>query len=102
NYGTVHGQYYKDTGIRPEDTRSPDHGALDIIDEVLPNAKKRGMRTILWTEDVWRYDLPGIDKLQEIDLYGRKAKRMCVNNPITRISCMVSPKITPAPMRLTD
>jgi hypothetical protein len=31
NYGTVHGQYYKDTGIRPEDTRSPDHGMLDII-----------------------------------------------------------------------
>src|SRR5215831_962919 len=50
NYGTVHGKYYKDTGVRPEDTRSPDHGDLDIIAEVLPNAKKRGMRTILWTE----------------------------------------------------
>jgi hypothetical protein len=81
NYGTVHAQYYRDTGIKPEDSRAPDHGNLDIIAEVLPKAKKRGMRTILWTEDVWRYDLPGIDKLQEIDLYGRKPQRLCVNNP---------------------
>jgi hypothetical protein len=81
NYGTVHSQYYKDTGISPAATRAPDHGNLDIIQEVLPKAKKRGMRTILWTEDVWRYDLPGIVKLQEVDLYGRKVNRMCVNNP---------------------
>lgn len=84
NYGTVHSQYYKDTGIKPEDTRAPDHGPLDIIAEVLPKARKRGMRTILWTEDVWRYDIPGIEKLQETDLYGRKARRLCVNNPYHR------------------
>lgn len=81
NYGTVHAQYYRDTVIKPEDTRAPDHGPLDIIAEVLPAAKKRGMRTILWTEDVWRNDIPGVEKLQEVDLYGRPARRMCVNNP---------------------
>ncbi len=84
NYGTVHAQYYRDTGVKPEDTRAPDHGNLDIIPEVLPKAKQRGMRTILWTEDVWRYDLPGIEKLQEVDLYGRRAQRLCVNNPYHR------------------
>ncbi len=84
NYGIVHPQYYRDTGIKPEETRAPDHGKLDIIAEVLPAAKKRGMRTILWTEDVWRYDLPGIEKLQEVDLTGRRARRMCVNNPYHR------------------
>ncbi len=84
NYGTVHPQYYRDTGIKPEDTRAPDHGSLDIIADVLPRAKKRGMRTILWTEDVWRYDIPGIDKLQEVDLYGRRSRRLCVNNPYHR------------------
>src|SRR5512141_2608915 len=62
NYGTVHSQYYKDTGIPPEATRAPDHGNLDIIAEVLPKAKQRGMRVILWTEDVWRYDIPGIEQ----------------------------------------
>jgi hypothetical protein len=81
NYGTVHPQFYRDTGIRPEDTRAPDHGALDIIAEVLPKAKKRGMRTILWTEDVWRDDIAGIEKLKEVDLYGRRSERLCVNNP---------------------
>ena len=42
NYGTVHPEYYRDTGIRPEDTRAPDHGRLDIIAEVLPKARARG------------------------------------------------------------
>ena len=81
NYGIVRPQYYQDTAIQPEDTRAPDHGPLDIITEVLPRAKKRGMQTILWTEDVWRYDIPGIEKLQEVDLHGRKVRRLCVNNP---------------------
>jgi hypothetical protein len=84
NYGTVHAQYYKDIGLKPQDTRAPDHGNLDIIAEVLPQARKRGMRTILWTEDVWRNDLAGIEKLQEVDLYGRPARRMCMNNPYHR------------------
>jgi hypothetical protein len=84
NYGVVRPQYYKDTGIQSEATRAPDHGNLDIIAEVLPQAKKRGMRTILWTEDVWRYDLTGIERLQEVDLYGRKVRRLCVNNPYHR------------------
>src|SRR6185436_9874999 len=49
NYGVVRPQYYKETSIKPEATREPDHGSLDIVAEVLPQAKKRGMRTILWT-----------------------------------------------------
>ncbi len=81
NYATVHTQFYKDTGVKPEATRAPDHGSLDIVAEVLPEAKKRGMKVILWSEDVWRYDLPGIEKLQEVDLHGRRARRVCVNNP---------------------
>ena len=84
NYGSVHSQYYKDTGLRPEDTRAPDHGNRDIIAEVLPAARRRGMQTILWTEDVWRRDLPGIEKLLEVDLHGRPGGRVCMNNPYHR------------------
>jgi len=84
NFGTVHPQYYKDTAINPEQTRAPDHPQLDIIAEVLPAARKRGIRTILWTEDVWRRDLAGIEKLQETDLHGRKSSRLCFNNPYHR------------------
>ncbi len=79
NYATPHAEFYKNTSIK--DTRSPDHPGLDILAEVLPSAKKRGMKTICWLEDVWRSDIPGIDKLQEIDLQGRRRGQLCFNNP---------------------
>jgi hypothetical protein len=84
NYATVHPQFYRDTGIRPEDTRAPDHGDLDIVAAVLPEARKRGMKTILWAEDVWRNDIPKIDLLREVDLHGRRGARLCLNNPYYR------------------
>jgi len=79
NFATPHPQYYKDTVIQP--AHAPDHGSLDILAEVLPSAKKRGMKVICWMEDVFRNDLPNIDKVQEVDLYGRKQETLCVNNP---------------------
>ena len=79
NFATPHPQYYRKTILK--DTRAPDHGDLDILAEVLPAAKKRGMKTICWLEDVFRTDLPNIEKLQERDLYDRNAETLCLNNP---------------------
>jgi hypothetical protein len=79
NFATPHPQYYKNTVIK--DTRAPDHGNLDILAEVIPAAKKRGMKVVCWLEDVFRTDLPNIQKVQELDLYGRNAETLCVNNP---------------------
>src|SRR5258706_13484540 len=79
NYATVHSQYYQNTVLK--DTRAPDHGDLDILATVIPAAKKRGMKTICWLEDVFRSDLPNIQKFQEHDLYGRIAGTLCFNNP---------------------
>ncbi len=79
NFATPHPQYYKNTVIRP--AHAPDHGDLDILAEVLPAAKKRGMKVICWMEDVFRPDLPNIEKVQERDLYGRNMETLCVNNP---------------------
>jgi hypothetical protein len=79
NFATPHPQYYKNTAIK--DTRAPDHGDLDILAEVLPAARKRGMQVICWLEDVFRTDLPNISKVQERDLYGRNAETLCVNHP---------------------
>src|SRR5215472_12651544 len=59
----------------------PDHGSLDILAEVVPAARKRGMKVVCWLEDVFRTDLPNIQKVQERDLYGRNAETLCVNNP---------------------
>jgi len=79
NFATPHPQYYKNTVIQP--AHAPDHGDLDILAEVLPAAKKRGLKVICWMEDVFRPDLPGIEKVQERDLYGRNMETLCVNNP---------------------
>lgn len=81
NFATVHPQYYKDTVLKVEETRAPDHGKLDILAEVIPRAKKRGMRTICWAEDVWGKPLTNLDELRETDLHGRKAGTLCLNNP---------------------
>jgi hypothetical protein len=79
NFATPHPQYYKNTVIKP--AHAPDHGDLDILAEVLPAAKKRGMKVICWMEDVFRPDLPNIEQVQERDLYGRNMETLCVNNP---------------------
>lgn len=72
-------EFYKDTVLK--DTRARDHGDYDVLEAVLPSARKRGMRTICWYEDVWRNDVPGFDKATEVDLYGRRTNRTCMNNP---------------------
>jgi hypothetical protein len=79
NFATPHPQYYRNTVIQP--AHAPDQGDLDILAEVLPAAKKRGMKVICWMEDVFRTDLPNIEKVQERDLYGRRMETLCVNNP---------------------
>ena len=79
NFATPHPQYYKNTVIKP--AHAPDHGNLDILAEVLPAAKKRGLKVVCWMEDVFRPDLADIEKVQERDLYGRNMETLCVNNP---------------------
>ncbi len=79
NFATPHPEFYRDTILK--ETRAPDHPGLDILATVLPAAKKRGLKTICWLEDVWRNDVPNIEKLQEVDLYGRKRNQLCFNHP---------------------
>lgn len=81
NFATVHPQYYKNTGVDPKDLRAPDHGNWDFFAEVIPAAKKRGMKSITWIEDVWRDDIPNIEKLQGVDVHGKKTGHVCHNNP---------------------
>ena len=48
NFATVHPQYYKDTILKPEDTRSPDFPGFDVLATVVPAARKRGVKTFPW------------------------------------------------------
>jgi hypothetical protein len=43
-------QYYRNTVI--QDTKAPDHRNVDILELVLPSAKKRGVKVFTWSEDV--------------------------------------------------
>ncbi len=79
SYTRLHPEYYRDTVLK--DLRAPDLGDFDVLEAVVPAAKKRGMKTVCWFEDVWRSDIPGIDAVQEKDLHGRNAATLCLNNP---------------------
>jgi hypothetical protein len=79
SYTAVHPQYFKDTVFR--EFRAPDFGKYDVLEDVLPAARKRGMKTICWFEDVFRKDLPNIQQLQERELSGNAASTLCFNNP---------------------
>src|SRR5512133_2126260 len=84
NYATPHPEYYKNTILK--NMRAPDFGKLDIVSEVLPKAKKRGMKVFCSVLDGFDYpdDVPGVKELSEIDLQGNKAGAMCFYNPDVR------------------
>src|SRR5580658_2611660 len=79
NYATPHPQYYKDSVLK--NLKAPDHGNVDILEMVIPAAKKRGIKVYTWTEDVFSPKIPNIEKVQERDLYGRPAHTVCFRNP---------------------
>jgi hypothetical protein len=78
-YTKVDPKYFAGTPLK--DFRAPDFGDYDVLEAVLPSAKKRGMKTICWFEDVFRADVPGIAALQEKELSGKNATTLCFNNP---------------------
>ena len=82
NYATPHPEFYKNTVLKQ--TRAPDHGALDILQEVLPAARKRRMKLFCSIEDVFRSDVPGVKEVAEVDLQGRPTGALCLFHPDVR------------------
>jgi hypothetical protein len=82
NYARPHLEYYRETILK--DTRASDHGDLDIVEAVLPPARKRGLKVFCSVEDVWRPSVPGFDRVAEVDLHGRRAGTLCLMNPDVR------------------
>ncbi len=80
NYATPHPQYYKNTKLKP--MKAPDNGGkYDVLEDMIPRAKKRGMKTYTWSEDVWNRTIPNFDLIAERDLYGRPQGTACFRNP---------------------
>ena len=82
NYATPHAQYYRDTAIAPQ--HAPDLGAYDVLADVIPQARQRGMKVIAWFEDVIAADVPGFDRAREVVLAGPASRSVCPRNPHTR------------------
>jgi hypothetical protein len=79
SYTRVHPQYYRDTVI--QQFRAPDFGDYDVLESVIPEARKRGMKTICWFEDVWSNSVPNIAQAQEKRFDGSNSTTLCFNNP---------------------
>ncbi|HWB90918.1 MAG TPA: twin-arginine translocation signal domain-containing protein [Puia sp.] len=86
NYATPHAKFYADTAIKGDKLKAPDFDDRDILAEVLPKAKRRGMKTICSIQDGFSYpaDMPFVENMHEIDLQGRKSGALCFFNPDVR------------------
>ncbi len=79
SYTRIRPQYYRDTVLT--DFRAPEFGDFDVLEAVLPSARKRGMKTMCWFEDVWRRDVPHVEQAQELQFDGTRPATLCFNNP---------------------
>ncbi len=82
NFATPHEKFYAQTHLKP--VKAPDYGNYDLLADVLPQAHQRGMKVYAWYEDVFGTDIPGIGKVQEVELSGGRATTLCPLNPDTR------------------
>jgi len=85
NFATPHPEFYRGTILPP--FRAPDeiHKGTDILEQVLPEATRRGMQVYCWINEnpyasLPRY-VPNFPKVLEVDVYGRKGRLPCLNNP---------------------
>jgi len=83
SYTEVHPQYYKNSVI--QDIRAPELGNFDILADVTPSARKRGMKVYCLFEEAYNPAfMPNFEKIAEIDVYGRLGRSTCFNNPYAR------------------
>jgi hypothetical protein len=84
SYTKVHPEFYAKSVI--QDIRAPELGNFDILADVTPKAKSRGMQVYCLFEEAYNPRLiPNFEKIAEVDLYGRLGRSTCFNNPNARI-----------------
>ena len=88
NYARPHMEFYKDTPLTLQDMRAPEFGDLDVLERVIPVAKKHGIRVFPFLlEDNSLPDAVKANwqKLYEVDHHGRPTSGHpggpCFNNP---------------------
>ena len=91
SFTRVHPEFYASSPIK--DIRAPELGEFDILADVIPKAKARGMQTYALFEENYNPRLiPNFEAIAEVDLYGRTGSSTCFNNPNARafLTSMVS------------
>jgi len=84
NFARVHPQFYKDTAVDPKSTQAPDHPQFDVLGELLPAARKRGMKVFALVQDHFPEKFPNSEKFRERDFNGAQCETLCKNNPYYR------------------
>ncbi|HUA91194.1 MAG TPA: hypothetical protein VL991_01435 [Terracidiphilus sp.] len=76
-------KYFRDTILK--DFRSPDYGTFNVIAEVAPKVKARGMDFFAWDYNnafpIMMRSIPNFTEVAEIDIYGRRTTSPCFNHP---------------------
>jgi hypothetical protein len=76
-------KYFQNTTLK--DFRVHDYGDFNLIAQVAPKAKARGMDFFAWDLNnsgaTLPRKIPGYSEITEIDVYGRRADSPCFNNP---------------------
>ena len=75
-------KYFRNTVL--DDFRSPDYGKFNVLAEVLPKARKRGIDVVVWDYNNAYPTMPlrmrNYSRVLEIDVHGRSAHSACFNN----------------------
>jgi hypothetical protein len=76
-------RYFQNTTLK--DFRVRDYGKFNVIADVAPKAKARGMDFFAWdlnnSSATLVRNIPGFAEITEIDLYGRRTVSPCFNHP---------------------
>jgi hypothetical protein len=83
SYTALHAEFRAKSPL--QDVRAPELGGFDVLTNVIPKAKSRGMQTYCLFEEAYNPRLtPGFEKIAEVDLNGEIGASTCLNNPAAR------------------
>lgn len=95
SYLHPHPEFYRNTAVRDFRAHDPEFGEDDILEMVIPEARKRGMRVMPeMMEPLFKYSghgsasevsIPGMAQCLEVDHIGRYGSEPCLNHPDYRI-----------------
>jgi hypothetical protein len=76
-------KYFRNTILK--DFRSPDYGKFNVIRDVAPKVKARGMDFFCWDYNnafpIMNRSVSNLSQVAEIDIYGRRTTSPCFNHP---------------------